>query len=411
MESFALDKSVWAWENPRAGLFYLRIKTEDQGQVVFSSVTTLRIVLSAPLGEVVAVKDTSTPFLQVGWRVQAHPSAKQLEIEYSRSGGFQNPVKKTSLDLSGDIFVPEPGRYYFRFRSLNEKGWPVSAYSHSTVVDAILPVQPLKLVAPRVERVVASETPSPLVKPAKAETVVRSEDVDPHRKTVPQSKFHFLFGGGLTQYQLQQNDSVNLETSKLSGSMPLISAGFFYEFDEFQRMELIYATANKSVNATDGVQNNSANVSFEDLTVNYRKKLESSPLQNFAVVGGYSLRRVPLLSAGAGGDLLVDKMQLHFVSLGVDYHWPLLAEWDTMVGARMHALISGSAATLDGFKISPSVQWELALNGRRRVFSHFFIMPNLSYRLQKFDYDFAGGGQGSQNSSELSLHLSLQYEF
>jgi hypothetical protein len=406
-EKFKIETSVWSWESARAGMFHLRLVTEYSGKKVYSEPATLQIVLSAPKGEVQTGIDKTTPFAKVAWTILQHPSAQQTEVEYSSTWDFKEPFKKVSSDLSGEVHVPKPGRYHFRFRSLNEQGWPISG--HSAVYSVDVKAQPQqRLPAPTpVVRVLASEKPPEPTAPIAKESIAQVSDVEEPLK----KKLHFLFGGGLTQYDLQQSDNIDLQSSKLSGGVPLITAGVYYEINQSSRVELIYTAANSTMTTSDGTQSSTAKVKFDNLNLNYRKKLSSERLKNWTLHGGYSWRRSPLLQIPAGGSLLIDQAQLHFVTLGLEYQWSLFKNWETSVGAHVHGLLAGSADQLDGFKASPSLQWELAVLGRRRIFSHFFLLPKLSYRIQEFDYDFAGGGQGSLSSTELSLNVFLQYEF
>lgn len=396
------EKDQWVWTKPTVGEFFVRLKAVRNQEVTYSSVSKMRIIVTAPVFAELKLKGkpNKPPTLRAALR--AHPFTDTLEVQIADNENFSSASIKKMKEKAFSVVIKEPGVKYIRARSLNADGWPISRYSKLQKVT----------VAPLVPE---EEAIAPLAK--KKEEPKEQEKEQTKRKTEKKFKNHFNVWAGLGMNYLRFNQSGNSDLgsgafAKLS--MPTFSVGGKVQFSETQAAEFQYHDWPGELVGPTSTNIDKTAYHLQSMSAEYQHQIVKNDDRRISLLLGYRIEQTPFLAVNSTGNNVLYANELQGGLIGAKINFFDSEKLEYEISMRYYLLTSSKNLNSGTFKTQrgPMLDGAFGLSKSYDNGFRFGLYWLLEY--QNFNYTFTKDGSestGTQNFLNSNIQFRIGYDF
>ena len=395
-EEFITEAPHWLWRRPRLGRVTVTVTALRGNEQSADSSVELNVILASPVvtkSELEPQPEDAKPSVSLAWI--SHKLASHTEIQIASDSRFTNPQKLTFDGDSANVAIDEPGVKYFRLRSLNAQGWPVSRYS-----------TPVSL------EVAAVLSPEPEATPIAVSEPVIAAAVEAERPQV-ESKGHLLLTGGIGfgYVDFSQSGSGSLDSASFgSTATPVIDGRIDAEFSKKWGFGLEYSDLASSPQASAGLPISSASFHWKTLSAEGSYTLAENESSKFSLLFGIQKESIPFFSVDSHGNGSVGTNELDNLSLGVGYVRHGSGDFDYTATLRLEIPVVSSAIDSDSYQASAMPMMDGQIGVTKRFGKH--VRLGLIWFGQYIHSTYTSSQQGNaSNGTQTLMNSNFQLRF
>lgn len=378
LQTFALEDLPWVWDQPRAGLFFVRVKAERAEESAYSEVRSIRTLIVPPELKAKVMKANDGQLAEVQLSFKSHSLAGMTEVQTSTDENFKAMESFKAVDANHMLVPKKPGSLHIRVRSLNSKGWPISRFS-----------QIQKVLVPKVKKEVDLRRLASVKKAEEAS--VAKLDISEEMKFLLMPKVSVWVGAGGDLLQFNQSSSNELTNGTFSKMMmPALMMGVGFRVSDKSSVNLQYHDAPGEVSASTDTDVTKTTYHWRSAIAEWQYELLQRGRVRYNLLFGGQIHQIPFLYVDDLGTVSVLQNELDNLSVGFKANYLTSSRYSYEAFFRYQQLVGSKS--LDGNTFSASSQLifdgsvgvtKLYTNGMRAGVFWFGQSQNVRYSFSK----------------------------
>lgn len=393
----------WIVSDPAPVQFFARVSARRGDESATSAVAKVRVILAPPLirEPEPAPGPSGLPVAHLRWT--AHPATAMSEIQISRDPAFRNFISEKTRLSEARFQIREPGPKYFRVRSLNRQGWPVSAFSTMKRIElpsgeGFIPIlDEIDLKRPDL----LSEAPSSSELP-----------LSRYWKT---PKFRVWAGVGANYLRFEQHSDSNVESGEFAKLMaPILMASIGFGLTDHLSLVLEYHDWPGSITTRPETQIDRKDYHWKSMLAEIQYRFFERERWFASVLFGVQTHHVPFISVHIDGAANLLENEIRNLSLGLKANYFESRNLEYEIFMRYQSLISSASLNQYDFKATPQLVFDGSLGMSKRYDSGLRLGVYWFGQYQSYVYEFMRDGRsaaGRQTFFNSNLQLRIGYDF
>lgn len=395
-----VDQEEWAWKKPQVGQFFIRLKAVRDEEVTYSSISKVRVILSAPVFAKLSLNGKPNRAPTLYGKVHSHPLTSQTELQIATDESFSSGKTLKLEKNSFKILMSEPGVKYLRARSLNKDGWPISKYSDTKTVTVLALV-------PEEER------PKPVVKSEPKPVLTKSEQPKEFYRKDPD--FSIWGGLGMNYLSFSQKGGSDLDSGNFAKlSIGTLSVGGRAQIAGNKALEFRYNNWPGQLTGPNSASIDKTSYNLLSMAAEYQQRFVRKENYDASFLLGYQIGQSPFLAVDSSGlnKLLENETQAALLGAKINLFRKESIEYE--FAARYHLLTNSKNLDSYSFQAKPGAIFDASFGLIKHYDNgmNFGLYWILDY--QNLNYDFnINGTQSSGNQSFINSNIQFRigYDF